>query len=139
VAHGEQLLDVELETDAEHQQDDADLGELFRERSVRDEAGRVGPHEDAGEQVADDGRQPEAVRDVAEHERGGESSSERQDEIVSMHVVALQCRVLRNADDNSQAPTPNLQTEAIRQVLLFGSWELDVGSCHPAFFSTFLG
>ena len=40
-ADGEQFVEVELEADAEHQEDDADLGELFGERRVGDEAGRV--------------------------------------------------------------------------------------------------
>ncbi len=53
-AHGEQLVEMELEADAEHQQDDADLGELAGEMCVGDEAGRVGADQQAGEQVADD-------------------------------------------------------------------------------------
>ena len=52
--HGEQFLDVELQADAEHQQDDADLGELLGEVRVGDEARRVRPDQRAGEQVADD-------------------------------------------------------------------------------------
>ena len=52
--HGQQLLEVELQADAEHQQDDADLGELLGQRRVGDEARRVRPDEHAGQQVADD-------------------------------------------------------------------------------------
>ena len=40
LADREQLLDVKLQADAEHQQDDADLGELLGERAVGDEARR---------------------------------------------------------------------------------------------------
>ena len=40
-ADGEQLLDVKLQADAEHQQDDADLGELLGDVRVGDEAWRV--------------------------------------------------------------------------------------------------
>ena len=58
-ADREQFLDVELEPDAEHQQDDADLGELLGEVPVGDEAGRRRPHDDPGEEIADDGREPE--------------------------------------------------------------------------------
>ena len=36
--HGEQLLEVEVQADAEHQQDDADLGELLGQVLVGDEA-----------------------------------------------------------------------------------------------------
>jgi hypothetical protein len=59
--HGQQLRQVKLEADAEHQQDDADLRELLGERRVGREAGRVRPDDDAGEQVADDRRQPQPV------------------------------------------------------------------------------
>ena len=59
-ADGQQLLEVELQADAEHQQDDADLGELVGEVLVGDEAGRIGPDDEPGEQVADDGGEPEA-------------------------------------------------------------------------------
>ena len=41
--HGEQLLDVELQADAEHQQDDADLGELLREWRSATKPGVYGP------------------------------------------------------------------------------------------------
>ena len=42
-AHRQQLLEVELQADAEHQQDHADLGELLGQRRVGDEARRVRP------------------------------------------------------------------------------------------------
>ena len=41
-AHREQLLEMELQADPEHQQNDADLGELFGEMCVGREAGRMG-------------------------------------------------------------------------------------------------
>ena len=37
-AHRQQLVEVELQADAEHQQDHADLGELLGQRGVGDEA-----------------------------------------------------------------------------------------------------
>jgi hypothetical protein len=57
-----------VQPDAEHQQDDADLGELLREADVADEAGREGTDQDAGQQVADDRRQPKTGREEAERE-----------------------------------------------------------------------
>ena len=47
---------VEVQPDAEHQQDDADLRELFRQVAIGDEARRVRPDDDAGQQIPDDGR-----------------------------------------------------------------------------------
>ena len=85
--HGQQFLEVELQADAEHQQDDADFGELLGEMRVGDEAGRVGTDDDAGEQVADDRRQAEPLRDVADDQRGAEAGRERQDEPGFRHVI----------------------------------------------------
>ena len=67
---GEKLLDVELQADAEHEQDDADLGELLGDPAVGDESGCVRAHQDSREQVADDRRQADALRDVAQNEGG---------------------------------------------------------------------
>ena len=72
---GQQFLEVELQPDAEHQQDHADFRELLGEVGVGDEAGRIGSDDDAGQQVADDGRQSQALRDVAEEQRRAESRS----------------------------------------------------------------
>ena len=81
----QQLFDVELQADAEHQQDDADFRELFGDASVGDESGSVGADGDAGEQVADDRREAEALRDVAEDERRSEAPGKRQDEVEIVH------------------------------------------------------
>ena len=60
--------------DAEHEQDDADLGELLGQRRVGDEAGRVRPDQRARQQVADDRRQAEALREEAQDQRSAEPS-----------------------------------------------------------------
>ena len=83
--HRQQFLEVELQPDAEHQQDDADLGELLGQRRVGDEAGRVRADQRAGEQVADDRRQAEPLREVAEHQRGGQAAGQREDQVVAVH------------------------------------------------------
>ena len=46
---GQQFFDVELQADAEHQQDDADFGELFGDFRVGDEARRVRTDQRAGQ------------------------------------------------------------------------------------------
>ena len=57
-----------MQADAEHQKDDADLGKFERQRLVGHETGRVRPDEHAGYQVADEGRNAEAVCQSAEDE-----------------------------------------------------------------------
>ena len=83
---GQQFLGVKLQADAEHQQDDADFGELLGELGVRDEAGRMRSDGDAGEQVADDRRQAEPMREIAEDERRAEAAGQREDESEFFHA-----------------------------------------------------
>ena len=54
-----------MQTDAEHQQHHADLGELARQLGVGDEARRGGTNDDAGDQVTDQRRQLQAGGDKA--------------------------------------------------------------------------
>jgi hypothetical protein len=61
VLHGEQVFEVEMEPDAEHEQDDAEFGELVGGGDIADEAGGVGADDDAGEEVAHDRRQADAL------------------------------------------------------------------------------
>ena len=83
--HGEQLVQVKLQPDAEHQENHADLRQLLGERAVRDEARRVWTDQDPGEQVADDRRQADALRDEAQDQRRAETASECEDQIVVVH------------------------------------------------------
>ena len=69
LAHREQVVEREVQPDAEHQQHHADLGELLRERTSATKPGVAGPISDAGDQVAHERRQLEPGRDETEHER----------------------------------------------------------------------
>ena len=84
-AHGEQLFDVKLQTDAEHQENDADLRKLLGERGVRDESRGVRTNKRSGEQVSDNGRKSEPLGDVSKNEGGSEAAGERENQIVRMH------------------------------------------------------
>ncbi len=55
-SYGEKFIEVKLQANAEHEQDDADLGELFRNVRIGHEAGRVRADHDPGDQVADNRR-----------------------------------------------------------------------------------
>ncbi len=69
-----------MQPDAEHQEDDADLGELVGDVLVGDEARREGPDGDAGEQIADERRKLEAVGSDPEAEGEHEADGEGRDE-----------------------------------------------------------
>ncbi len=57
-----------MQADAEHQQDDADLGEFVGKAGIGDEARRERPDQHAGDQIADERRHAEAVGERAEDE-----------------------------------------------------------------------
>jgi hypothetical protein len=72
--YGEQFFDVELEANAEHQQNDADLRKLFRHRCVGDEAGCVRTHQRARQQVTHNRRQSKTLREKTQYEGRAEAS-----------------------------------------------------------------
>jgi hypothetical protein len=57
-----------VQADAEHQQNDADLCEFGCERLIRNVAGSEWTHRDAGQQISDQRRGFQAMRNGAEHE-----------------------------------------------------------------------
>ena len=52
---------MEMQAYAEHEQDDADLGQLRGQPRIGHEARRMRPHQDARQQVAYQGRQTELL------------------------------------------------------------------------------
>ncbi len=82
----QQLLDVKLQADTEHQQDDADFCQLLRQRGIGHEPWGMGSDNHSGKQVPYDRREAETLRQVAENQRCGETTGERQNEVIAMHV-----------------------------------------------------
>ena len=80
---------------------------------VGDEAGRVGPDDDAREHVADERRQAEALRHPAEDERDGEPAGERDDDREVVHAgserVPLYC--------GARPPRVHDEDETVRSAL----------------------
>ncbi len=58
-----------MQTDAEHQQDDADFREFVGERLVGDEARRIGAGDNPREQIADQRRKTQSLGQRPEQER----------------------------------------------------------------------
>ena len=77
----EQVAQGEVQADAEHQQDHTDLGQLRCQFLVGDEAGREWPDDHSRQQIADQRREPDLVRERAEreceHEAGAQQGDER--------------------------------------------------------------
>ena len=76
-----------MQADAEHQQNDADLGELISERDVGDEAWRRRPDQHAREEIADERREPQLGGQQPHHEREAERGGEGRQQIDAvMHL-----------------------------------------------------
>ena len=103
-----------MQADAEHQQDDADLGQLAGQRLIRDESRRIGPERYAGEQIADEGRDADALCDGAENEGEAEAHDDRGDEwgVVRHALEAPHSRLRRHSKDGRKKCTPRAMTRA---------------------------
>src|SRR5207342_2405733 len=80
LAHGKQIVEREMQADAEHQEHHADFDELGGQARVRDEARREGPDQHARDEIADQGGQPQPDGDEAQEERRAERRGERRDQ-----------------------------------------------------------
>jgi hypothetical protein len=68
-AHRPQVAQVEVEADAEHQENDADFGELMRGLGVADHTRRLWTQGDPGQEVANDRREAQPIGHEA-HDQG---------------------------------------------------------------------
>ena len=84
-ADSQQLVHVKLQAHTEHQQDHADLGQLFGYPRIGDKARRVGSDHQPCHQVPDDRRQADAAREVSQQQCDGETAGEREDQTVAGH------------------------------------------------------
>ena len=82
--YGQQIGHGEMQAHAEHQQHDADLGQLAREGAIGDEAGSIGADRHPRDEVADQRRRAQARGKEAAEERQGEPDGEGGDE---HHIV----------------------------------------------------
>ena len=79
--HGQQILEMEMQADAEHEQDDADLRALGSGGGIRHEARRIGADQHARQQVAHQRGEAQFLREESQHGGGRQTASQRQDEI----------------------------------------------------------
>ncbi len=61
-------------------QDDAEFGKLRGERGIRDEARRIGADGEAGDEIADNGREPQPCRKISEDRRQQETDADGGDQ-----------------------------------------------------------
>jgi hypothetical protein len=76
----QQILQREVQTDAEHEQNDADLRQLRRQALVGHVARRERAHRHAGQKVADQRRDPQPLGEDAEHEGKAEGGNDGRDQ-----------------------------------------------------------
>jgi hypothetical protein len=75
--HRHQILEREMQADTEHQQDDADFSQFVGKADVGDKAGSGRTDHHAGEQIADQRRDAEALSDRAEHKGQDQTHHDR--------------------------------------------------------------
>ena len=73
--------------DAEHQENDADLRELFGDCLVHHDSGGERSDHNAGQQIADDGRKFQAERDIAENQRARQPDGKGDQDVKVVHSV----------------------------------------------------
>jgi hypothetical protein len=78
-------VEVEMQTHAEHQQHDPDVGELFGDVRVRHPAGSERAANDAGDQITDDGGKPKVRCYPPTEERGAKADSQIEQQALMMH------------------------------------------------------
>ena len=79
-ADGEQVVQGEVQADAEHQQDDADLGEFRGELCIAHEAGGERADDHARDQVSNQRRQLQTGRDHAEDKGQAQANGQKRDQ-----------------------------------------------------------
>ncbi len=86
-----------MQADAEHQQDDADFGEFVGERLIRREEARRGrPQQHAREQIADQWRNAQPLRDRRQDEGQDEAGDDgRNQRRVMRHILVVAPLALR--------------------------------------------
>jgi hypothetical protein len=67
---------VEVQADTEHQEDDADFGELLGDVDIAGKPWGVRPDRDPGQQVPDNGRKAQSLGDQAQDPRRGEGGGD---------------------------------------------------------------
>ncbi len=94
-AHRLELRQAEFEADREHQEDDAEFGQIAHVRVVRHPGQRVRTDRDADGQVAENRRQP---HQPAEHDRDDRGGEQQQDQLQCMgHRFACALRTRGDA------------------------------------------
>ena len=115
---GQQIRQREVQPDAEHEQDHADLGQLRGEVRIGHESRRERTDHDPGHQEPGDGCDTQPVRDQAEHERRDEGTDQRRDQgghRVHRRTIAhaASTRDVMHSSSNSHARGPRLHVPGV--------------------------
>lgn len=83
-SYGKQVTEAEMDSDAEHQQDHADLRQLSGNLLIGYQAGSEGTEGHSSEQVAHDRWQPKATGDKSSQEGSAQPESDGADELAAV-------------------------------------------------------
>ena len=104
--HRLQLRQAELEADREHQEDDAELGEVADVRAVRHPRERVRARRPCRREIAEDRRQPDEPADDDDDDGGAEQDENQLQRLRhrAMRRRPLRCRLSRMRRSNVARP-----------------------------------
>ena len=77
---------MEVQPDAEHQQNDADFGQLIGQVLIGDKSGRIGADGQPGQQIPDNRRQAQPLSEIAQRDRCRECPGQRQQQVEIAHA-----------------------------------------------------
>jgi hypothetical protein len=86
---------MKMKSHAKHQQNNANFRQLVCDMHVAHEAWGVRPDQYAGQQVAHDGREPEALSQQSQEPCPSKASRDRSDEGQIVHVCLAGCLPLQ--------------------------------------------
>src|SRR5258707_694442 len=116
-AHAPQVAQREVQADAEHQEDDAQLGELADGVHVADEARGEGPDGHPGHEIADDRRHPRAPGQQPAHEGRGQGDTDVDEKRDLVHGRAPSQRFAASAAEQAASTRRSRRPMSSRRTL----------------------
>ncbi len=116
-AHAPQVAQREVQADAEHQEDDAQLGELADGVHVADEARGEGPDGHPGHEIADDRRHPRAPGQQPAHEGRGQGDTDVDEKRDLVHGRAPSQRFAASAAEQAASTRRSRRPTSSRRTL----------------------
>ncbi len=92
-----EVIEREMQPHPKHEEDHAELSQLADRFAVADKAGRKRPDRHPGQEIADDGRQPDEAGEVAADERNAQRDTDVDQQVDIVQRSLLDVRAMRTS------------------------------------------